>query len=167
MQYKYKTCRMLTDPSLNWEKSPCIPLTFFTLQMWGIPNIIIWSIAPQGFGCSRGDDKTTSGNESQSRRPQQDHTAVCRSGKDLNSCREPCIRGGQAKTTCETQLNDYTCHRNMPIQLHDQVVALCCVVTIAICPSTQIQEKLDSLLAKQRDLVEKWDKHQDKLKRSE
>ncbi|XP_040037736.2 spectrin beta chain, non-erythrocytic 4 [Gasterosteus aculeatus] len=33
--------------------------------------------------------------------------------------------------------------------------------------SEEIQEKLDSLLAKQRDLVEKWDKHQDKLKRKQ
>ncbi|KAF3841420.1 hypothetical protein F7725_007282 [Dissostichus mawsoni] len=31
--------------------------------------------------------------------------------------------------------------------------------------SEEIQEKLDSLLAKQRDLIEKWDKHQEKLLR--
>ncbi|XP_074466897.1 spectrin beta chain, non-erythrocytic 4 [Sebastes fasciatus] len=33
--------------------------------------------------------------------------------------------------------------------------------------SEEIQEKLDSLLAKQRDLVEKWDKHQEKLQRKQ
>uniref|UniRef100_A0A3B4VD74 Spectrin beta chain, non-erythrocytic 4-like n=1 Tax=Seriola dumerili TaxID=41447 RepID=A0A3B4VD74_SERDU len=31
----------------------------------------------------------------------------------------------------------------------------------------QIKEKLDSLLSKQKDLVEKWDKHQEKLQRQE
>lgn len=40
-------------------------------------------------------------------------------------------------------------------------------VMTAICLSPQIQEKLGSLLAKQRDLIEKWDKHQEKLLRSE
>lgn len=38
---------------------------------------------------------------------------------------------------------------------------------LEICLSIQIKEKLDSLLAKQKDLVEKWDKHQEKLQRSE
>ncbi|XP_062289568.1 spectrin beta chain, non-erythrocytic 4 [Scomber scombrus] len=33
--------------------------------------------------------------------------------------------------------------------------------------SEEIKEKLDSLLAKQRDLVEKWDKHQEKLLRKQ
>ncbi|KAM7374861.1 hypothetical protein PAMP_007495 [Pampus punctatissimus] len=33
--------------------------------------------------------------------------------------------------------------------------------------SEEIQEKLDSLLAKQRDLVEKWDKHEEKLQRKQ
>eukprot|EP00064_Thunnus_orientalis_P000601 superscaffoldBa00000032_g602 len=33
--------------------------------------------------------------------------------------------------------------------------------------SEEIKEKLDSLLAKQRDLVEKWDKHQEKLQRKQ
>lgn len=41
------------------------------------------------------------------------------------------------------------------------------VVMAAICLSPQIQEKLDSLLAKQKDLIEKWDKHQERLLRSE
>ena len=41
------------------------------------------------------------------------------------------------------------------------------VVMTAICVSPQIQEKLDSLLSKQKDLVEKWDKHQERLQRSE
>lgn len=35
------------------------------------------------------------------------------------------------------------------------------------CLSPQIKEKLDSLLTKQKDLVEKWDKHQERLQRSE
>lgn len=38
---------------------------------------------------------------------------------------------------------------------------------LEICLSIQIKEKLDSLLAKQKDLVEKWEKHQEKLQRSE
>ncbi|XP_060911980.1 spectrin beta chain, non-erythrocytic 4 [Labrus mixtus] len=33
--------------------------------------------------------------------------------------------------------------------------------------SEEIQEKLDSLLAKQRDLIEKWDKHQERLLRKQ
>ncbi|KAK2879859.1 spectrin beta chain, non-erythrocytic 4 isoform X2 [Channa argus] len=33
--------------------------------------------------------------------------------------------------------------------------------------SEEIKEKLDSLLSKQKDLVEKWDKHQDKLQRKQ
>ncbi|KAE8288072.1 Spectrin beta chain, non-erythrocytic 4 Beta-IV spectrin Spectrin, non-erythroid beta chain 3 [Larimichthys crocea] len=33
--------------------------------------------------------------------------------------------------------------------------------------SEEIKEKLDSLLAKQKDLVEKWDKHQEKLQRKQ
>ncbi|XP_059208241.1 spectrin beta chain, non-erythrocytic 4 [Centropristis striata] len=33
--------------------------------------------------------------------------------------------------------------------------------------SEEIKEKLDSLLAKQRDLIEKWDKHQEKLQRKQ
>ena len=39
-------------------------------------------------------------------------------------------------------------------------------MTVA-CLLQQIQEKLDSLLTKQKDLTEKWDKYQEKLQRSE
>lgn len=41
------------------------------------------------------------------------------------------------------------------------------VVMTAIYLLPQIKEKLDSLLAKQKDLAEKWDKHHERLQRSE
>lgn len=76
----------------------------------------------------------------------------------------------------EVRLTNYTVHINYYnatrklikfMQYFTEMKQYVGVVMIAICLSPQIKEKLDSLLSKQKDLVEKWDKHQEKLQHSE